>query len=254
MTYPPHLIDRVRSSVRIEHVVAEHTALRRQGKELVGTCCFHSPDRNPSMCVNPAKQVFICRSCQAGGDVFGFLKLFGMPFTEAMRYLADFGGVSLTPDTRAKAEKIRQQREDCAAWWAYVGQRYEDRRAAVLHEAQVPCQLDEAWRRHQRAKRWTRICAKLRGTAPMDLYRRFTARQGRPETRAGVRVGRPIMDELAVAKRALAARELEMERERRELTERYSFEELMQWMAKIYEARHAAVDAFCAEWPWLEGR
>ena len=50
--------------------------IRNQGKELVGNgsekkcrCFFHSPDKNPSLRVNEAKQAWTCDVCGVGGSV-----------------------------------------------------------------------------------------------------------------------------------------------------------------------------------------
>jgi len=87
---------RVRDASDIVAVVGEHLALKPKGREYVGLCPFHE-DRNPSMCVIPAKQIFHCFVCGSGGDVFTFIqKYHSMGFREALEYLAERGNIELT--------------------------------------------------------------------------------------------------------------------------------------------------------------
>jgi len=88
---------RVRDASDIVAVVGEHLALKPKGREYVGLCPFHD-DRNPSMCVIPAKQIFHCFVCGTGGDVFTFIqKYHSMGFRESLEYLAERGNIELTP-------------------------------------------------------------------------------------------------------------------------------------------------------------
>ncbi|MEO0512129.1 MAG: DNA primase [Planctomycetota bacterium] len=89
--------DRVKQASDIVRVVGEHLELKARGREYVGLCPFHD-DRTPSMAVVPAKQIFHCFACGAGGDVFSFvMRYHRMEFVEALRYLADRAGIELAP-------------------------------------------------------------------------------------------------------------------------------------------------------------
>lgn len=99
---------RVKDASDIVRVVGEHVALKPKGREFVCICPFHD-DRNPSMCVVPAKQIFHCFVCGAGGDVFSFIqKYHAMGFREALEFLAQRAGIELTkrqaPRDRAEGE------------------------------------------------------------------------------------------------------------------------------------------------------
>jgi DNA primase len=90
-------VQRVRDASDIVRVVGEHLTLKPKGREFVGLCPFHD-DRNPSMCVVPAKQIFHCFVCGAGGDVFTFVqKYHSMGFRESLEFLADRANIELTP-------------------------------------------------------------------------------------------------------------------------------------------------------------
>ncbi|MEM9374247.1 MAG: DNA primase, partial [Planctomycetota bacterium] len=87
---------RVKDASDIVRVVGEHISLKPKGREFVGLCPFHD-DRNPSMAVVPAKQIFHCFVCGTGGDVFSFVqKYHSMDFREALEYLAQRNGIELT--------------------------------------------------------------------------------------------------------------------------------------------------------------
>lgn len=88
--------ERVRDASDIVRVIGEHLTLKAHGREYVGICPFHD-DHKPSMRVSPAKQIFKCFACGAGGDVFSFVeKYHSMEFREALEYLAERGNVELT--------------------------------------------------------------------------------------------------------------------------------------------------------------
>jgi len=96
-------VRRVREASDIVRIVGEHVALKARGREFVGLCPFHD-DHSPSMNVVPAKQIFHCFVCGAGGDALTFVRKFhGMEFREALELLAQRAGVTLTP-RRARAQ------------------------------------------------------------------------------------------------------------------------------------------------------
>ncbi|MEX0653891.1 MAG: CHC2 zinc finger domain-containing protein [Phycisphaeraceae bacterium] len=85
----------VQQATDIVRLIGEHVALRPKGREFAGLCPFHD-DSNPSMFVSPAKQIYKCFSCGAGGDVFTFVTQYHkMTFPEALRHLAEKAGIKL---------------------------------------------------------------------------------------------------------------------------------------------------------------
>ena len=89
-------IAEVRARARIDEVVSEHVTLRSAGGgSLKGLCPFHD-ERSPSFHVTPAKGVYHCFGCQAGGDVLTFLmEVESLTFVEAVEKLAARTGVQL---------------------------------------------------------------------------------------------------------------------------------------------------------------
>lgn len=88
MIYPPDEKERVRSLHPLEqYLPARGTELKKAGAELQGLCPFHR-DKNPSLYVNPTKQLWTCRAGCGGGDLFAFVeKLDGLGFADAMEKL-----------------------------------------------------------------------------------------------------------------------------------------------------------------------
>ncbi len=90
-------VQRVRDASDIVGVVGDCLTLKPKGREYVCLCPFHD-DHSPSMCVVPAKQIFHCFVCGAGGDAFTFVQRYhSMDFREALQYLAERANIELTP-------------------------------------------------------------------------------------------------------------------------------------------------------------
>jgi DNA primase len=88
-------VEELRSKADIVEVVSGYLQLKKAGRIFKGLCCFHQ-EKTPSFTVDPAKQLFYCFGCGAGGDVFTFLReLEGLSFTEAAEQLAGRFGVNL---------------------------------------------------------------------------------------------------------------------------------------------------------------
>lgn len=88
--------------------------LKPAGAEFVGLCPFHN-DRHASLYVNREKQVFLCRACQAAGDVIDFvMRLDGLTFNEACKTL----GIDGEPKPRPTLTASRKRSAKLAAAWA----------------------------------------------------------------------------------------------------------------------------------------
>lgn len=88
---------RVLDATDVVRLIGEHVTLKPKGREFVCLCPFHD-DHKPSMYVVPAKQIYHCFSCGAGGNAIDFVMNYHkMEFVEALRFLADRAGVELAP-------------------------------------------------------------------------------------------------------------------------------------------------------------
>lgn len=86
----------VRERAPIEDIVGQHVTLKSAGVgSLKGLCPFHD-ERTPSFHVRPGVGRWHCFGCGEGGDVIEFvMRMDGLPFAEAVEYLADRAGVQL---------------------------------------------------------------------------------------------------------------------------------------------------------------
>ena len=103
---PPHIIDEIMQTSRIEEVIGEFVNLKRAGSNLKGLSPF-TDEKSPSFVVSPAKQIFKCFSTGKGGSVVTFLmekEHFSYP--EALKWLADKYSIQLPEDVPATAEEI----------------------------------------------------------------------------------------------------------------------------------------------------
>lgn len=94
------LTRQIREAVDIVDLVGSYLPLRRAGANFKGLCPFHE-EKTPSFNVHPAKQIFKCFGCGAGGDVFTFVQMKeNVEFLEARRMLAERAGISLEQEVR----------------------------------------------------------------------------------------------------------------------------------------------------------
>ncbi|WP_062072558.1 DNA primase [Demequina sediminicola] len=86
----------VRERAPIEDIIGQHVALKSAGVGSVkGLCPFHD-ERSPSFHVRPNAGRWHCFGCGEGGDVIEFvMRIDGLPFAEAVEYLADKAGITL---------------------------------------------------------------------------------------------------------------------------------------------------------------
>ena len=104
---PEDKIEEIKNAADIVDIVSETVALKKAGQNHIGLCPFHS-EKTPSFTVSPAKQIFHCFGCGAGGNVFRFLmKQQGLSFPEAVRLLARRYGVDLPERELSPAQRKR---------------------------------------------------------------------------------------------------------------------------------------------------
>ena len=105
MRFPENFIQEVLDRTDIEELVGRYVTLKRTGANLVGRCPFHS-EKTPSFTVTPAKRMFYCFGCQAGGSALTFVqKIENMDFAEAVEHLATRAGLPLPRESAAPEEK-----------------------------------------------------------------------------------------------------------------------------------------------------
>lgn len=108
---PEDVIAEVLSRCSIVEILSEHLQLKRVGSGYQALCPFHA-DSKPSLYVNEVKGFFHCFGCGTGGNALHFLmKIRGMDFPEAVRFLASRVGV-VVPEGQLspKEQRLREDR------------------------------------------------------------------------------------------------------------------------------------------------
>ena len=95
MAIPRSFIENLRMSCDIETTISSYVKLKRQGRNQVGLCPFHS-EKTPSMVVYGDTQSFYCFGCGAGGDVISFImRIENLDYVEAVKLLAQRVGMTV---------------------------------------------------------------------------------------------------------------------------------------------------------------
>ncbi len=106
MAIPRSFIENLRMSCDVENIVSSYVKVKRQGRNLVGLCPFHS-EKTPSMVVYPDTQSFFCFGCGAGGDVISFImRIENLDYVEAVKFLAQRVGLTV-PEGEAEDRASR---------------------------------------------------------------------------------------------------------------------------------------------------
>lgn len=113
MYYPDELVEEIRMKSDIVDVISGYVRLQKKGGNYFGLCPFHN-EKTSSFSVSPAKQMYHCFGCGAGGNVFTFLMNYeNYTFPEAIKSLGERAGVVLPQvemDAEAKKKAGRRQR------------------------------------------------------------------------------------------------------------------------------------------------
>ncbi len=114
---PEEKVREVAERLSIVEVVSDYVPLRRAGGNYLGLCPFHA-EKTPSFNVNPAREIFHCFGCGAGGNAFSFvMKIEGVSFPEAVKLLARKAGVEIEERQLTPSEKKSQ---DEYAWFLRI--------------------------------------------------------------------------------------------------------------------------------------
>ena len=89
------VIARIKDKLDIVDVVSKYVILRKSGGNYWGLCPFHG-EKTPSFSVNPAKQIYKCFGCGAGGDALSFImKTENRDFMDVIIELAERFGLEV---------------------------------------------------------------------------------------------------------------------------------------------------------------
>ena len=105
-------IEAVRERSDIVQLISEYVPLKKAGREFRGPCPFHQ-EKDPSFYVNPAKEVYFCHGCKAGGGLFNFvMQMEGLNFAEAVERVADRIGYQVSYEDSSPDELRGRQEKD----------------------------------------------------------------------------------------------------------------------------------------------
>ncbi len=107
---PNHIIEQVKETANIQDVIGDFVSLKKQGPNYIGNCPFHN-EKTPSFVVSPAKGIYKCFGCGAGGNVISFIQEHEhLNYPQAIEYVARRYNIEIpkreqTPEEKATADK-----------------------------------------------------------------------------------------------------------------------------------------------------
>ena len=98
------VLEQIAAANDIVDVIGSYFPLKRAGPAYKAICPFHQ-EKSPSFTVNPARQMFKCFGCGAGGGVFKFVELYeNVNFPEAAKRLAARAGITIVEEVLSVEE------------------------------------------------------------------------------------------------------------------------------------------------------
>ncbi len=116
-------IEEVKNKTDIVSLISEYIEVKKAGRNYKANCPFHG-EKTPSFMITPELQMYKCFGCSRHGDCFTFLEEHeGMEFSEALKYLAEKAGITLTfskNETVSEREKIIEINNNTLNFYNYV--------------------------------------------------------------------------------------------------------------------------------------
>ena len=106
--------ERVRQAIDFVTLVSETVELKPRGQDYWGCCPFHQ-EKSPSFKINPSTGLWHCfGACSEGGDVFSYvMKRENLEFPDAIRYLADKAGITLSEEAHVSKSPRKNRLIEC---------------------------------------------------------------------------------------------------------------------------------------------
>ena len=106
--------ERVRQATDFVTLVSETVELKSRGQDYWGCCPFHQ-EKSPSFKINPSTGLWHCfGACSEGGDVFSYvMKRENLDFPDAIRYLADKAGITLSEEAHVSKGPRKNRLIEC---------------------------------------------------------------------------------------------------------------------------------------------
>ncbi len=102
-------IENLKNRLDIVEVIGNYLELKKSGANFKSICPFHGED-TPSFVVSPAKQIYHCFGCGAGGDAIKFVMEYEkLTYPEALEKLASMCGIHLNyTDKNLQKKDVRK--------------------------------------------------------------------------------------------------------------------------------------------------
>ena len=113
----PSSIEQLKTTLDVVDVVSNYIELKKNGANFKAPCPFHS-EETPSFVVSPAKQIYHCFGCGAGGDAIKFVMEYEkLSYPEAIEKLASDYNVRLEYTQNSKPKIETKVLEDVHHWY-----------------------------------------------------------------------------------------------------------------------------------------
>lgn len=101
---PNELVQLIKDTARIEHVIAESITINRSGPNFIGKCPFHE-EVTESFTVSPSKGIFKCFGCGKGGDAVHFVQEFQhVSYPVALKLVAKYYNIAVPEGELSESE------------------------------------------------------------------------------------------------------------------------------------------------------
>jgi DNA primase len=111
MKYSKDDIQKLVENIKIEELIGGYVELKRSGASYKGRCPFHQ-EKTASFMVSPAKGIYKCFGCNAGGDVLNFyMKINNVDYADAIKELAQKYRLDIKP-VHGEIDEKKSQKEE----------------------------------------------------------------------------------------------------------------------------------------------
>lgn len=150
-------IDELRQRMDIYDVISQHVNLKKSGTGYTGCCPFHN-EKTPSFHVSPAKQIYKCFGCGAGGDAIRFIQEHKkMNFIEAVEYLCNTYNITIQKDQQAaqEAQEKKDKRSEMTALMDWAFTKYQQLLRTLPDESAAIAYLVSRGYSRERIAQWS---------------------------------------------------------------------------------------------------